>query len=318
MDFLLQAGRVDRRTGCLWWNHQDQRQKRSSPEAGAEGNHPPVVSLPSERCNGNHCEVRETFRPTEASDDRPGLRCFRTGLETARRHDQGPMESTPTLFQSWTPYEVVMDQNYLFHRELHDRASQILGARFAPGRFDLLDLGCGSARHLAGILREHPPSTYRGYDLSAQALELARVNLAFLGDRVRLMNADLALGPGSGPADVVFSAFAIHHLDTAAKADLFRSIRPCLRPGGMFLLIDVVRNEDEDRAKFLDRFEGEIRSQWGALAARDVDEIIDHVRRCDFPETDSGIRDLARAAGLGGGEEPERHGCHQLWCFDRD
>ncbi len=228
------------------------------------------------------------------------------------------MEPAPTLFQAWTPYDVVLDQNYMFHRELHVRAARILQVRFATGTFDLLDLGCGSARHLAGILRDHPPATSRGYDLSAQALELARVNLAFLADRVRLVNADLALGPASGPADVVFSAFAIHHLDVSAKAALFRSIRSCLRPGGIFLLIDVVRDEGEERARFLDRFEDEIRSRWGALAERDVVEILDHIRTCDFPETASGIRDLARAAGLGGCRETERHGCHQLWCFGRD
>ncbi len=225
------------------------------------------------------------------------------------------MEPAPTLFQAWTPYDVVLDQNYMFHREFHVRAARILQARFATGTFDLLDLGCGSARHLAGILREHPPGAYRGYDLSAQALGLARTNLAFLGDRVRLVNADLATGPRSGPADVVFSAFAIHHLDIPAKAALFRSIRSCLRPGGIFLFIDVVRDEGEDRAVFLDRFEDEIRSQWGALAERDVVEILDHIRTCDFPESDGGIRDLARDAGLGECRETERHGCHQLWCF---
>ena len=225
------------------------------------------------------------------------------------------MDPAPTLFQAWSPYDVVLDQNYMFHRELHARAAQILGARFASGTFDLLDLGCGSARHFAGLLREHPPATYRGYDLSEPALGLARANLTFLGDRVRLVNANLATGPGSGPGDVVFSAFAIHHLDLAAKAALFRSIRSCLRPGGIFLFIDVVRDEGEDRGSFLDRFSDEIRTQWVALEQRDIVEILNHIRTCDFPETDGGIRDLARDAGLGECLETERHGCHQLWCF---
>ncbi len=228
------------------------------------------------------------------------------------------MEPAPTLFEAWTPYDVVLDQNYMFHRELHDRAARILGSQCASGAFDLLDLGCGSARHLADVLRGHPPATYRGYDLSAQALAHVRRNLAFLGDRVHLVNADLALGPASGPADVVFSAFAIHHLDVSAKAALFRSIRSCLRRCGMFLLIDVVRDEGEDRAVFLDRFEVEIRSQWGALVERDVAEILDHIRTCDFPETDSGIHALARDAGLGECQDTERHGCHQVWCFGVD
>lgn len=225
------------------------------------------------------------------------------------------MEPAPTLFQAWSPYDIVLDQNYMFHREFHARAARILGGRFAAGGFDLLDLGCGSARHLAGILRDHPPATYRGYDLSEQALGLAQANLGFLGDRVRLVHADLTSGPASGPADVVFSAFALHHLELTSKAALFRSIRSCLRPEGMFLFIDVVRDEVEDRTTFLDRFSVEIRNHWNALAERDIAEILDHIRTCDFPETDRGIRDLAHHAGLGLCHEMERHGCHQLWCF---
>jgi SAM-dependent methyltransferase len=225
------------------------------------------------------------------------------------------MESAPTLFQAWSPYDVVLDQNYMFHRELHDRVGRILAGRSADGAYDLLDLGCGRARHLARILQDHPPASYRGFDLSTQALGLARENLAFLGERVRLVNADLTQGPGSGPADVVFSAFAIHHLDHAAKAALFRSIRSGLRPGGIFLLVDVVRDEGEPREAFLERYSQEIRSRWVALAERDVRDILEHIRTCDFPETDRGIRALARDAGLGECRDTERHGCHQLWGF---
>lgn len=225
------------------------------------------------------------------------------------------MEPAPKLFQAWSPYDVVLDQNYMFHQELHNRVGRILGKRFAPGAYDLLDLGCGSARHLAGILRDHPPASYRGFDLSAQALGLARENLAFLREHVRLVHADLTQGPGSGPTDVAFSAFAIHHLGHAAKAALFHSVRSGLRPGGVFLLIDVVQDEGEVREAFLDRFSQEIRSRWVALAERDVIDILEHIRTCDFPETDRSIRDLARDTGLGECQETERLGCHQLWCF---
>lgn len=44
----------------------------------------------------------------------------------------------------------------------------------------------------------------------------------------------------AGPFDLVVSAFAIHHLPGAAKADLFERVRAALRPGGRFVLCDVV------------------------------------------------------------------------------
>jgi cyclopropane fatty-acyl-phospholipid synthase-like methyltransferase len=43
-----------------------------------------------------------------------------------------------------------------------------------------------------------------------------------------------------GPFDLVVSAFAIHHLSSDAKADLFKRVFAGLRPGGRFVLCDVV------------------------------------------------------------------------------
>lgn len=43
-----------------------------------------------------------------------------------------------------------------------------------------------------------------------------------------------------GAFDVVVSAFAIHHLDAAQKARLFRSVSDPLSPGGRFAMLDVV------------------------------------------------------------------------------
>ena len=45
--------------------------------------------------------------------------------------------------------------------------------------------------------------------------------------------------PG-GSFDLVVSAFAVHHLPSAAKADLFKRVAAALRPRGRFVLCDVV------------------------------------------------------------------------------
>jgi tRNA (cmo5U34)-methyltransferase len=50
-----------------------------------------------------------------------------------------------------------------------------------------------------------------------------------------------------GPFDLVVSCLAIHHLDAKGKRDLFRRIAAVLKPGGRFVLADVVVPErDED------------------------------------------------------------------------
>ncbi len=47
-----------------------------------------------------------------------------------------------------------------------------------------------------------------------------------------------------GDVDLVVSALAVHHLDGAGKADLFSRVADRLRPGGRFVLGDVVVPED--------------------------------------------------------------------------
>ncbi|HXH95745.1 MAG TPA: methyltransferase domain-containing protein, partial [Gaiellaceae bacterium] len=47
-----------------------------------------------------------------------------------------------------------------------------------------------------------------------------------------------------GPFDLVVSALAVHHLDAAGKRDLFRRVARALRPGGRFVLADVVVPDD--------------------------------------------------------------------------
>jgi tRNA (cmo5U34)-methyltransferase len=69
----------------------------------------------------------------------------------------------------------------------------------------------------------------------------------------RLENAELLVRRiedplPDGPFDLVFSALAVHHLDADGKQDLFRRIALVLRPGGRFVLGDVVVPERPEDA----------------------------------------------------------------------
>ena len=76
-------------------------------------------------------------------------------------------------------------------------------------------------------------------------LEAARAALP--GDGVELRLIRLEEAPPAGPFDLVFSAFAVHHLESAAKPPCSTRIANALLPGGRFVLGDVVvpeRSED--------------------------------------------------------------------------
>ncbi|HTN97288.1 MAG TPA: class I SAM-dependent methyltransferase [Nordella sp.] len=100
--------------------------------------------------------------------------------------------------------------------------------------FRVLDLGAGTGLFSAMILERFPQASLHLVDASAGMLDQARER--FHGNAcVRFSVADMADGDLGGPWDVVVSALAIHHLEDAAKQDLFARIVTALRPGGLFV-----------------------------------------------------------------------------------
>jgi len=102
----------------------------------------------------------------------------------------------------------------------------------------VLDLGTGTGETLAAVLARHPGARAVGIDQSAPMLEAARARLT--GLPVELVVAELADPLPPGPFDLVVSALAVHHLEGPDKAALFARVAGVLRPGGRFVLADVV------------------------------------------------------------------------------
>ncbi len=102
----------------------------------------------------------------------------------------------------------------------------------------VLDLGTGTGETLAAVLARHGGVTAVGIDKSEGMLDAARTRLA--GQRVDLAVAELTEPLPVGPFDLVVSALAVHHLVGPDKATLFTRVAAALRPGGRFVLGDVV------------------------------------------------------------------------------
>jgi tRNA (cmo5U34)-methyltransferase len=102
----------------------------------------------------------------------------------------------------------------------------------------VLELGTGSGVTSRRVLARHPHAHLTGVDSSEHMLAAADLP----GADLRLQ--DLGDPLPEGPFDLVFSALAIHHLDAAAKADLFARVAAVLAPGGRFVMADVVVPDD--------------------------------------------------------------------------
>jgi tRNA (cmo5U34)-methyltransferase len=112
----------------------------------------------------------------------------------------------------------------------------------------ILDLGTGTGETLAAVLAVHPAASAVGVDESESMLAAAQQRLSGVGAGVEFHVADLRAPLPPGPFDLVVSALAVHHLDGPAKADLFARVQAVLRPGGRFVLADVVIPVDPDDA----------------------------------------------------------------------
>ena len=109
----------------------------------------------------------------------------------------------------------------------------------------ILELGTGTGETARRVLAHHPEALLVGIDESDSMLEDAREALP---EATELRVSRLQDPLPAGPFDLVFSALTVHHLTRDEKADLFRRVADVLRPGGRFVLGDVVVPERADDA----------------------------------------------------------------------
>jgi tRNA (cmo5U34)-methyltransferase len=110
----------------------------------------------------------------------------------------------------------------------------------------ILELGTGTGETARRVVAHHPEALLVGIDESDSMLEDAREALP---ETTQLRVSRLQDPLPEGPFDLVFSALTVHHLTADEKADLFRRVADVLRPGGRFVLGDVVVPERADDAE---------------------------------------------------------------------
>lgn len=234
--------------------------------------------------------------------------------------------------RQWASYRQVVEHNLMEHHEVAEASAKALDAWLAArpeaaAAPRLVDLGCGDLAGMAAVLRRLPLASYTGLDLCEAVLPLAKRALGPVSYPTTWQEGDLqrwALdaeptsdqGPGDAPEappgaeqpladsdeapaaiDILYSAFAIHHLDDDAKAAFLQATRRRLSPEGVFLWADVFREPGESREAYVQRYSARIRRHWQALTLEQQDHLIEHLSRYDHPADRDAIRAAAEAAG---------------------
>jgi trans-aconitate 2-methyltransferase len=107
-----------------------------------------------------------------------------------------------------------------------------------------IDLGIGTGYFTEQFLNHFSNSRVLGIDGAQAMIELAKARLTSLASRVQFVIGDFRqlqeLAPGAGTADVVFSAYALHHLSRADKETVLTHVIELLVPGGWFINADLI------------------------------------------------------------------------------
>jgi 2-polyprenyl-3-methyl-5-hydroxy-6-metoxy-1,4-benzoquinol methylase len=121
---------------------------------------------------------------------------------------------------------------------------------------DVLDIGCGAGRAACRMAAEFPNSRFVGYDLCEDAIAAARADAKRQGlNNIRFDTRDVSRLGEKEKFDLITAFDAIH--DQAKPDVVLREIVAALRPGGTFLMQDILasshleKNLDNSVATFL-------------------------------------------------------------------
>lgn len=101
----------------------------------------------------------------------------------------------------------------------------------------LLDLGVGTGETTRRCLEAHPAARAVCLDEDQERLDTAAETL---GARAELRLGRFQDPLPEGPFELIVSAFALHHVDGASKAELFPRVAERLADGGRFVVADVI------------------------------------------------------------------------------
>jgi SAM-dependent methyltransferase len=106
----------------------------------------------------------------------------------------------------------------------------------------VVDLGSGTGTYLELFLEAFPGARGTWVDSSEAMRDLARVQLAPLGDRVSFVVHDVEelASAAIEPAQVVSSSRALHHFSPESLARVYRAIHDLVTPGGFVFNLDHV------------------------------------------------------------------------------
>jgi 2-polyprenyl-3-methyl-5-hydroxy-6-metoxy-1,4-benzoquinol methylase len=233
---------------------------------------------------------------------------------------QNPIDPTQIFIRNWEIYQKIIHENYMKHKELAAHSQVYLNQLSLQQPIKLLDIGCGDAHQISKQLKDLNLSSYTGYDLSAQAIHLAKQNIEQLNTEFEFHvgHMEELIKKDQQRYSVLYSSFAIHHLTNEVKLDFIHNCFNKLDAGGLFILIDIKRLPGQIIEDYKKSYADWIHAEWHSLTTDEKDAIIDHLNTCDIPVETSTYIEYAKNTGFNFIEEVGIDARHALLVFSKN
>ena len=205
--------------------------------------------------------------------------------------------------ERWKLYQKVLAHNYMKHQEFYDVLHSFLINNWRQP-FSLLDLGCGDASFVSQSLQNTEISSYLGLDISQTAIAIAEENMRLVSCEKEFVRGDFfkvipsLVKEKENRFDLILTSFAFHHLNLEQKDYIFGQIKKLLSPGGIFISIDLVSQEGEDRDSYINRYLQNAKDKWLKLTSEEMSLVSHHMLESDYPETQKTWELLAKKNGF--------------------
>lgn len=198
--------------------------------------------------------------------------------------------------RQWDLYQRAIRANVLCHGEMFAALDRLLTERFGDRPFSFIDFGCGDASAVFPTLLKKRVTHYTGIDAASDLIATASLILDSLNCQKTLICQDMAtaITEISVPVDVIFCSYSLHHLIQDEKAKFIQNCYQLLKSPGYFILVDGIAREHETREEWLERLEQRILQNVPDFTPEDCQQIMQHPREYDFPETIATFRRIAQ------------------------
>lgn len=171
--------------------------------------------------------------------------------------------------------------------------------RIVPNARHLLDIGCGAGNYSLMMLTKIPDLDCTLVDLSKPMLDKAQERVAaHTAGKVKILQGDIREVPlPNEEFDIILAGAVLHHLrDEADWETTFRKIYKLLKPGGCFMISDLITQDTERLNEYTWERYGDYLEQSGGKEYRK--KVLDYIEKEDSPRSMNFQLELMKKVGF--------------------